>query len=284
MKKVFAALVVSTALLMTPGSASADVSNGSFETGVNPGVFATLAAGNTNVTGWTIVSGSIDYIGTYWAAADGNRSIDLSGSAPGAISAPVDTIPGGVYRVRFAMAGNPDGGPTVKTLVADAGAFSAAFSFDTTGASLSDMGWTTKSFDFLASDSETTLLFTSTTSGPWGPAVDDVQVTLLGLVEERHRNVGGAAGAIAAAVSQQARENRERVAAAAQPPAVVAPPSTGTGLPAGLPSTGNAGLLDHGAADGPSLVLLLVPGALIALWTGRRFVSGWGGHRHRPRA
>ena len=84
--------------------------NGSFEEGtVDPGSFITLSAfDNTSITGWTVSSGSIDLIGSHWVASDGDRSIDLNGNEPGAISQTFDTEPGAVYNVLFDMAGNPD--------------------------------------------------------------------------------------------------------------------------------------------------------------------------------
>lgn len=43
---------------------------------------------------------------------------------------------------------------------------------------LVDMKWTTKSFTFTATAATTTLTFTSTTSGVYGPALDNVRVEL----------------------------------------------------------------------------------------------------------
>src|SRR5262245_29900142 len=85
-------LVASLALVTTSvaglagplGSAQAvSIANGSFESGINPGPTFTgpLGAGATNVDNWTIESGSIDYIGGYWQAKDGTRSIDLNGTS-----------------------------------------------------------------------------------------------------------------------------------------------------------------------------------------------------------
>src|SRR5258708_31625129 len=55
-------------------------SNGSFETGTfDAQAFDTLSAGSTAITDWTVDSGTIDWIGTYWTASNGSRSIDLNG-------------------------------------------------------------------------------------------------------------------------------------------------------------------------------------------------------------
>src|SRR5207244_8975944 len=82
--------------------------------------FETLPAGSTALTDGTIDSGSIDWIGSYWPAADGSRSIDLNGNETGAISQTLTTTIGNTYVVTFDLSGNPDGPPTAKTLTVGA--------------------------------------------------------------------------------------------------------------------------------------------------------------------
>ena len=158
--------------------------NGSFENGVNDaggtdiGTFITLGTGAANIANWS-VTGSIDYIGSYWNAADGNRSIDLNGYyAIGSISQTFNTDVGQAYSVEFYMAGNPDGSPVVKTLVASGGSVTEEqFSFDVTGQSLTNMGWEMRSFDFIATGTSTTLTFASDIAGgAFGAALDQVSV------------------------------------------------------------------------------------------------------------
>ncbi len=161
--------------------------NGSFELGSNPGSYATLLAGDTSITGWTVSAfpgGSIDYIGSLWVAADGSRSLDLNGFVAGGIEQTFDTISGQTYQVTFAMAGNPYAGPTIKTMVVDQFGGSDSYAFDITGATLSDMNWTNQSFLFTAVGTSTMLRFYSTvvsggtTQYPaaFGPALDNVRV------------------------------------------------------------------------------------------------------------
>ena len=179
---VSAALAFVASIAMA-GSAFAfsGVSNGSFETGTftaNP--FDTLPAGSTALTDWTVDSGSIDWVGTYWQAADPSRSIDLNGNETGAISQILTTTIGNTYVVTFDLSGNPDGPPTAKTLTVGAtGAPTAVYTFDTAAAgnTLADMMWVEQTYAFLAMSSSTVLTFTSTTAGPWGPALDNVNVT-----------------------------------------------------------------------------------------------------------
>ena len=154
--------------------------NGSFETGTyvdGGGGFQQLDAPNTSIDGWTVDSGSVDWIGTYWAAPDGAMSLDLSGADAGSISQTFDTTIGNTYTVAFELSGNPDGPQSLKTLeVSATGGSTESYSHDTTGSDLTSMVWTPETYTFLATSATTTLTFTSTTSGPWGPALDNVAV------------------------------------------------------------------------------------------------------------
>ncbi|MEF8697988.1 MAG: choice-of-anchor C family protein [Candidatus Accumulibacter sp. UW26] len=151
--------------------------NGSFEIGPTPGSYATKATGNSSITGWTVSGGNIDYIGSYWLAAAGNRSIDLAGTTLGTLSQIFDTHIGGRYTVEFAMAGNPDGGGATKSLNATAGDFDGDFSFIQTGKTKSNMGWTDYSFQFTALATQTTLSFEALNGACcYGPALDNVRV------------------------------------------------------------------------------------------------------------
>jgi choice-of-anchor C domain-containing protein len=178
MKHRFLAVVTATSIGLCATANAAVLQNGSFEVGIDPGGFTTLNAGdNTSITGWTVGVGSVDYIGSYWQAAEGSRSLDLSGNGPGSIFQTFGVTPGQVYNVTFDLAGNTDSGPTTKTLKTSAGATVLLSSFDTTGHSRGSMGWTPVSFEFQAVGSTETLTFLSTTDTPFGPALDNVSVT-----------------------------------------------------------------------------------------------------------
>jgi len=157
------------------------ITNGSFETGPYPEGFITLGIGNTSITGWTVTGGNIDYIGTYWVASDGSRSLDMNGTTTGTMSQSFSTLIGTTYEVLFDMAGNTDSGPTIKPLQVAAGEGAAVFTFDITGHSRSNMGWETKSWSFTATDPTTTLQFSSLTEDGccYGAALDNVRVDVL---------------------------------------------------------------------------------------------------------
>jgi choice-of-anchor C domain-containing protein len=136
-------------------------------------------------TGWAY--SDVD-MGPYWTATDGLNSVDLNGFHAGYISQALATVPGVTYTVVFDLAGNPGYPQNVKELQVSAGATSALYYFDTTGKSVTNMGWTTQSFSFTATAATTTLTFQSLHTGNpyiWqdqaqGAAVDNVRVTYEG--------------------------------------------------------------------------------------------------------
>ena len=174
-----AAAILTVSLAGVSSAADPTIANGSFETGTDPVVSTQLSAVSTSITGWTVSSGTVDYIGTYWQAADGVRSLDLSGSGVGAVQQTFVTTVGTSYRVTFSMSGNPEGGTGTKTMTASTGGTPIAFSYGVgAGNTRVHMKWANKSFLFTATAATTTLTFTSTTSGVYGPALDKVRVQL----------------------------------------------------------------------------------------------------------
>lgn len=173
-----AVLFLSFGLSGSAGATSILV-NGSFEQGttIAPAVFKYLPAGNTGVTGWTITGDSIDYIGSLWQASDGTRSLDLSGNAAGGVKQTFATVVGTSYTVAFDLAGNVTQAPSIKSVRASAGSVTQDFTFDITGHTLGNMGWTTHSFSFTATSTTTTLAFSSLNgTSASGPALDNVSV------------------------------------------------------------------------------------------------------------
>jgi choice-of-anchor C domain-containing protein len=160
------------------------VANGSFELGENPRVSTNLNAINsTSIDGWTVESGSVDYIGSRWVARDGVRCIDLSGEGPGTLSQQILSLSVGQrYRLSFFMAGNPELLPAlgvIKRLRATIGTASQEFSFNATGKSPFNMGWEERTLEFTATASVLKLSFTSLIGNSGGPALDKVSITPL---------------------------------------------------------------------------------------------------------
>lgn len=199
MKKLLLMLIAFVLLGATSGLVLAVGTNGSFETGVDPGSYMVLnATDSASITGWTVALGSVDYIGTYWTASNGTRSIDVNGNETGSVSQALATVAGGIYKVTFDMSGNPDGGPNEKMLRASAGSTMQDFSYDTAAMANTreDMKWQNETFSFVATGTNTTLTFASQISGFWGPVLDNVLVEQMTLtnrnqcMNEGWRNFG----------------------------------------------------------------------------------------------
>ena len=171
--------VASLIFITTRFVAGQSVINGSFEVGIDPGNSTTLnAPDTTTISGWTIQSGSIDYVGTRWMAGEGSRSLDMTGISAGTILQSISGFtPGQDYRLSFLMAANTEGGATIKSLQASIGLVAQTFSFDGAGFSGADMGWSQRTLDFNATSNTLVLSFASLHDGLYGPALDRVAIT-----------------------------------------------------------------------------------------------------------
>ncbi|GAA1235353.1 hypothetical protein GCM10009665_26900 [Kitasatospora nipponensis] len=153
--------------------------DGSFENPrVAAGSFTTLSAGQA-IGPWQVTAGNVDLIGAgFWQAAEGDQSVDLNGTTPGTVAQTFTTVPGANYTVTYALAGNPAGGPTLRTgnALIDGQDFQD-FSFNVTGKSTTNMGYVNRQFTFRATNATTTIGFASTTPNTsYGPVLDDVRV------------------------------------------------------------------------------------------------------------
>jgi choice-of-anchor C domain-containing protein len=178
--------------LASAAAAAAPFQNGSFEAGgISPCNTFSIPAGSTLITGWTVSTGSIDWEGAPvpscgWQASNGSNSLDLVGaSGIGGISQTFDTVPGTTYQLTFDMAGNFGALPVIKPLAVTVNGVTTNFTFDTTGRSASNMGWTTRSITFTATSASSTITFVSDVSGLGGPgtagaALDNVVVAPAG--------------------------------------------------------------------------------------------------------
>jgi choice-of-anchor C domain-containing protein len=157
---------------------NAQIVNGSFETPDAGGSYSAFVA-PSDVGGWIVENGSVEVVGTYWQAAVGNQSLDLSGiwDWAGTIYQDIATEPGKQYLVRFALSGNPEGGDPVKKMKAFWNEEEMAnLTFDTTGHTKAEMGWKYYSYVVTASGATSRLKFQSLTFEFLGPVIDDVSV------------------------------------------------------------------------------------------------------------
>jgi choice-of-anchor C domain-containing protein len=176
------------AFLLASAASAATVTNGGFETGPTPdpalGGYIEVPTHGT-IDGWTVNSGTVDYIGSYWQPSEGQYSIDLDGTSQGSISQTFATKFGSTYVVQFDLSGNPDnfapGEPTMKTLeVSATGTPAATFTYDvaTKGNTRDAMKWDTdQAYSFMATGPSTTLTFSSKTGTFYGAALDNIRVT-----------------------------------------------------------------------------------------------------------
>lgn len=155
------------------------LTNGSFEDGPAPGQFIPLAEKDEQIKGWTVINGGIDYIGTYWPAAEGERSLDLHGSPGlGGVKQEFDTKKGAKYKVTLSIAVNPDGEGRKKQVKLAAAGKLETLTAEPKDPSREDMKWEKKTWEFTATDTKTTLEITTgeTEEEACGPTVDDVSV------------------------------------------------------------------------------------------------------------
>ena len=95
----------------------------------------------------------------------------------GGIEQTFSTTPNTSYTISFDMSGNPDGGPTIKTLSVLADGQSADFTYDITGITRGNMGYVNNTWTFTADDTSATLQFISlNSSANYGPVIDNVSV------------------------------------------------------------------------------------------------------------
>ncbi len=123
----------------------------------------------------------MDLIGKgYWQAANGDQSLDLNGRAPGAISQSFGTTPLVTYEMQFSLAGNPEGGPSLKQVRVTVGGSSQNYTVSIAGRSRARMGYQIARISFTARSFSTRVAFESRTTGPWGPVLDQVRICKFG--------------------------------------------------------------------------------------------------------
>jgi choice-of-anchor C domain-containing protein len=166
-------------IIVAAPAAFGQITNGSFEDGVPiDNGFVTVSSG---IDGWMVTSENVDYIGDYWQASDGLRSVDLNGSfVQSGVAQIINTTPAYTYQVTFDMSGNPDNGLGVKTMSVYGGGFTTTYTYEVTALnSRTDMRWEPRTFTFTAQAVHTTLRFMSDMATPeaYGPVIDNVRIT-----------------------------------------------------------------------------------------------------------
>lgn len=146
--------------------------------------FATYAGGDsTSIPGWTVGGNTVDLNdAAYLAVPAGDpastQTIDLTGgNALGSVTQTLPTVAGYHYTGSYELAGNVNcGTDLIKTGTLTVGSLAETFTFDSTGKTATNMGWTQVNFAFVASGGATPITFASTTGGSCGPVITDVDV------------------------------------------------------------------------------------------------------------
>lgn len=161
------------------------IHNGGFEQGVEIGSYKPLNSGSTDITGWVVTRGQIDYVsnqsGHGASSSQGTRYVDLDGTpGNGGVRQTVSTIPGARYRLQFDLGGDRNGAPVVKVMGLQINQQNWTFQFDS-----SQSGTRKHQLDFVASTPKTGIEFFSmhNNNGYYGPTLDNVSLTLLSQAE-----------------------------------------------------------------------------------------------------
>jgi choice-of-anchor C domain-containing protein len=153
------------------------ITNGSFEDGPKCELICGLKDGSTDLPGWTVTRGAVDYVGPFWEHAEGKRSVDLHGSPGfGGVKQSVKLTEGVKYTLTFSLAVSPHAADPKKKMAVEVDGAKTEFAIDGTGKGA--MTWETQSLTFTAGKTDTVIEFYTleTEDGNCGPALDDVKL------------------------------------------------------------------------------------------------------------
>lgn len=193
-------LTAGLATLAFAGTSRANIIvNGSFESGMSvpnaiPG-YRTLSGptdpagfgGTMDMTGWSVMNNNIDWIhNNYWQASSGTYSLDLSGWTPGGVQQTVSTVIGELYTLSFDVSVNPDLRHSATARRLDVYVRDSSLNevlnnnvlIPRGTRTFQDMQWQTVTYQFVATDTMTTIQFVSSPSNidAGGPALDNVSL------------------------------------------------------------------------------------------------------------
>lgn len=188
MKRIFFATLTAGLVgsLATPAVATGPVFRDGLEKRVANASFERIGTGSA-IGPWTVTRGDVDLSrNSLWQVAEGTQSLDLDGGRPGAVATTVRSQPGKTYRITFKLAGNPADPLGTKQKIKTGelranGKLLQQFSFDTTGKSLTNMGYVTRTATVVSTGTLLEIEFASTMppgKAGWGPVIDDVRVSL----------------------------------------------------------------------------------------------------------
>jgi hypothetical protein len=162
MVRTLAISAVLIAVMAAGPAIAAPFTNGDFESGTDPGSATELFAGSGDITGWTILDQEADpsdsdvtYMGSFFPAQSGSRSVELSGRDLGGIQQTFDVVDGQKYKVSFYSTSEFRHDYRLTGMV-QSGTNLVSEDFHATNA-----GWVLRSFSFVADGTSATLTFLS---------------------------------------------------------------------------------------------------------------------------
>lgn len=173
-----------TILILAAGQTRAGnlIINGDFSVPDAGGNYTIVNAGDTSLTGWTVVSGSVETDSTLPVfgapTASGNpQNLDLDGNNPGTMSQSFSTSVGQTYSLDFFYSNNIYGSGGAATVSVTGSSLSESISHS--GATYGSLNWSSFAETFVATSTTATLTFASTDvpSSSTGILLDNVSVS-----------------------------------------------------------------------------------------------------------
>jgi choice-of-anchor C domain-containing protein len=165
---------------LTPADAATLIADGNFDTPLAAGSYVTYGAATSFGAGnvWTVTSGSVDEIGSYWQAPPtGGGSVDLDGTSPGGIQQSFGAAAGS-YDLQFYLSGNPDGAPSTKEVTVTIDGTSSNYFYTIGGNSKDSMNYVLENLSFTSAGGANLLVFQSDDiDSPYGPVIGGVSVS-----------------------------------------------------------------------------------------------------------
>nr|WP_310524058.1 DUF642 domain-containing protein [Polymorphobacter sp.] len=178
-------LALAASAAIATGAQAVTVLNGSFEMGAPiSGGSDFLATGNTtSVPGWRVLSSGVDYVdNSLWNAANGKRSIELSGIGSGGIMQRIGGFTvGEKYRLRYKLSANPFAANGVyRTTVSVTGGVAQQVSYTKNASnSPTNMLYQFNEYVWTATNAFQNVQFRSIGNSPFGPVLDSVSISMV---------------------------------------------------------------------------------------------------------
>nr|WP_310524060.1 PEPxxWA-CTERM sorting domain-containing protein [Polymorphobacter sp.] len=167
------------------GAQAVTVINGSFELGapITGGSDFLPTGDTTSLPGWRVLSSGVDYVdNTLWDAANGSRSVELSGTGSGGLVQRLGGFTvGEKYRLRFKLSANPFGPNRVyRTTVSVTGGTAQQFAYTKTAANTpTNMLYEFQEYVWTATNAFQNFQFRSVGAGQYGSVLDSVSISLV---------------------------------------------------------------------------------------------------------